>query len=521
VNASGLIEKERANFALSSNDISTQSTYWAANQGGTTTQNSAVAPDGTTTASTITANGVNTYSGVTQNIAMGALRFTYSVYLKATSGTPDVRLTCFDGVTFHQKDFTIDTTWQRYEHTFSVASGTNGIYITSQQAVSWNAWGAQLELGLVATDLIETTTAAVYEGITDNLPRLDYSGGASCPSLLLEPSRSNLIANSEYLASSTFFNNNLTITSNATTSPEGVANATLVTSNNPTGGVYRLYENSTSAGQAVGTASVFMKYVNNQYCYLSQDNYSGITRYAVFDLINGTNTYVSSGYTATITPYSDGWYRCTITGDQNTLSSVQIGLSNAEDAYTGNIANGQSVYFWGVQREYNSSYATSYIPTYGTSASRAEDLAYTGNIDSELNESEGTIFLDVEFLELDSNSRISISDNSYSNVFYLRTQSVGKIQWLGGDLLLQTDSGYASANTRYKVAFAYETNNAKMFVNGVLVDTDTSFTPATTLNRFGFDMTDAGINEFKGKVKQALIFPTKLTDAEAIALTTI
>ena len=50
---------------------------------------------------------------------------------------------------------------------------------------------AQLEQGLVATDYIETTTAAVYEGITDNLPRLDYSGGASCPSLLLEPSRTN------------------------------------------------------------------------------------------------------------------------------------------------------------------------------------------------------------------------------------------------------------------------------------------------------------------------------------------
>jgi hypothetical protein len=51
---------------------------------------------------------------------------------------------------------------------------------------------AQLEQGLVAQPYIETTTAAVYEGITDNLPRLDYSGGASCPSLLLEPSRTNL-----------------------------------------------------------------------------------------------------------------------------------------------------------------------------------------------------------------------------------------------------------------------------------------------------------------------------------------
>ena len=45
---------------------------------------------------------------------------------------------------------------------------------------------AQLEQGLVATDVIETTTTAVSAGLLGDMPRLDYSGGASCPSLLLE-----------------------------------------------------------------------------------------------------------------------------------------------------------------------------------------------------------------------------------------------------------------------------------------------------------------------------------------------
>jgi hypothetical protein len=44
----------------------------------------------------------------------------------------------------------------------------------------------QLEQGLVARDYIETTTAAVEGGITDNVPRLDYTD-SSCPALLLEP----------------------------------------------------------------------------------------------------------------------------------------------------------------------------------------------------------------------------------------------------------------------------------------------------------------------------------------------
>ena len=41
-------------------------------------------------------------------------------------------------------------------------------------------------------DYIETTTTAVEGGITDNVPRLDYTD-SSCPALLLEPQRTNLM----------------------------------------------------------------------------------------------------------------------------------------------------------------------------------------------------------------------------------------------------------------------------------------------------------------------------------------
>ena len=44
------------------------------------------------------------------------------------------------------------------------------------------------ELGLVATDYIETTSSTAQAGILEDMPRLDYSGGASCPALLLRAS---------------------------------------------------------------------------------------------------------------------------------------------------------------------------------------------------------------------------------------------------------------------------------------------------------------------------------------------
>ena len=47
---------------------------------------------------------------------------------------------------------------------------------------------AQLEQGLVASDVISTTTTSVSAGILEDMPRLDYSGGASCCLLYTSPS---------------------------------------------------------------------------------------------------------------------------------------------------------------------------------------------------------------------------------------------------------------------------------------------------------------------------------------------
>ena len=48
---------------------------------------------------------------------------------------------------------------------------------------------AQVEIGLAATDYIESGATTGKAGLLEDEPRFDYSGGATCPSLLLEPSR--------------------------------------------------------------------------------------------------------------------------------------------------------------------------------------------------------------------------------------------------------------------------------------------------------------------------------------------
>ena len=71
-------------------------------------------------------------------------------------------------------------------------------FTTTTTSVTFTVTGTvtegQLNHGLIAQDYVETTTTAVVEGLTADLPRLDYSGGASCPCFVLEPSRTNLVS---------------------------------------------------------------------------------------------------------------------------------------------------------------------------------------------------------------------------------------------------------------------------------------------------------------------------------------
>ena len=95
--------------------------------------------------------------------------------------------------------------------------------VNLQQEIIFYLQDAQLEQGLVARDYIETTTTAVEGGITDNVPRLDYTD-SSCPALLLEPQRTNLVTQSEYFGDSYWTKSRASFV-NGFTSPEGLSNS--------------------------------------------------------------------------------------------------------------------------------------------------------------------------------------------------------------------------------------------------------------------------------------------------------
>ena len=311
VNSSGLIEKAKVNLALQSN---TFNTTWLPSNASVTSGQSGY--DGSSDAWLLTKSAA--YGSVYQTgIAVdNSSVYTFSAYMRAgTQNFGSLRFwTNNSGADFRVKyDLTTGeiTTASANNGTridaTATAVGATGWWrvsvtgLTGQTAATLNIYAgdtadasgtiyiqdAALCHGLVAQDYVETTTTAVVEGLTADLPRLDYSGGASCPSLLLEPSRTNLITQSEYIGA--WPTNGISLTANNSISPEGVQNAYLSTSDGVIG-VHRFYELITFTSGTTYTFSIFAKADTNDFFQIYLGNpfdSSGGQVYANFDLSDG------------------------------------------------------------------------------------------------------------------------------------------------------------------------------------------------------------------------------------------
>jgi hypothetical protein len=225
---------------------------------------------------------------------------------------------------------------------------------------------SMLNEGLVATDYIPTTTTTAQAGILEDMPRLDYSGGASCGSLILEPQRTNKIPNSEYLNAVT--KSNVTINTNSDISPEGVQNAHNVIAN-ATNSDHLFFQSSMGGSTNANTQTIYAKANGYDWIHIRFDI---PTKRAFFNVANGTLGTADSGITHTIEDVGNGWYRCSATMTTTNYANAVLALASADNTtnFLGDGTSGVLMYGW--QSE-EASYATSYIPTYGSSVTRSAD----------------------------------------------------------------------------------------------------------------------------------------------------
>lgn len=546
VNSAGLIERCITNVALQSNVFSNAS--WTKTN--VTIAGSIADPNGGITAFSMAGtSSTSNIKNITQTVfSAGADAKSVSIYAKAnTHSFIQIRLASTGGyVNFDLTNGTfsagggatgtmtsLGSGWYRIV-IFQVTTGTLATInlvdsltaIINEASTTTNSvyiWRAQAQTGDFATNYIDTTTAAVTEGPVTNLPRLDYFG-STCPQLLMEPTRTNLHTYSQMFDNSAWTKTNMSVSGNTTISLDGYQNADSLTPNTTNG---QHYINKTIASVTSGTPyaiSVFAKAKGYNYLFI----YQATTANAYFNLSNGTIASVGAGATAKIENYGNGWYRCSIVVTPSIASLVCEfhALANTSNVvYSGDGTSG--IYLWGAQLEAGP-YATSYIPTTAATVTRNGDVCTKGGISSLIGSTEGTLFVDIFFDGAKVNNPTYIqtwfSQSERQGIFYSASANLIRPFVTSSALLDFGSLGITpTINTRYKLAYAYKANDYAFYVNGQSINIGTRTAVATAgTNLFIGCLENSTQPDRQGSdIYQALVFKTRLTNAELATLTTL
>lgn len=367
------------------------------------------------------------------------------------------------------------------------------------------------------SDAVRTNSTGLLESMTTGVPRLSYMYG-SCPALLLEPQRTNLVLYSEQFDNASWFKLNGTISANSTTAPDGNNNADKLIENTLNAS-HSILQNLTLNTSTSYNISVYLK---------ASERFRFRVRFTVF---NGTNEAFINLNTASTTSGNlinagNGWYRFDWTINSNTgagIPSVAVTLvdSFGNDTYTGDGVSG--AFIWGAQIEVGA-YPTTYIPTTTATVTRIADSFSRSNIFTNglITSSGGTWFLElrnnVAYARDGATSGFFIGDSSPSLTNGLAIRNIG-----GGSFRLGIQKFIATVNTQLyatttdtvKIAIKWNGITADVFVNGTKVVSATTFT-TTNMELLNCFTTD--VPKF---IQQMALYSSPLSDTDCTTLTTL
>jgi hypothetical protein len=377
-----------------------------------------------------------------------------------------------------------------------------------------------------ATTATRVNASGLISSVASNVPRLDYTN-STCPSILVERQRTNLLTYSEQFDNISWIKLNVSITANNGVSPDGNTNADTVIPN--TNNDVHILRSNIFNQSGTTSHSWFVK--ANGYSKVAVRESELVGNYAAFDLSNGT--LLSTNQTGSIVNYGNGWYRITLIDTTIGLLS-QSSLVILPDSYTtGNPLINWSgdgvkgVFAYGATAEVGS-YATSYIPTTTAAVTRNADVISKTGISDLIGQTEGTIYAEIKVNKLIGTASryiFHLSDGTANNRIYMAFSGSssnvlrGRI-FNGGTLQCSIDTSTLTNTGTYKLALAYKNNDIVFYVNGVQIGVDTSAT-IPTCSRVDLGQNYATASQFGDSINNANIWKTRLSNTELISLTTI
>jgi len=330
------------------------------------------------------------------------------------------------------------------------------------------------------------------------IPRIEYDADGNRLGLLVEQAKTNLVTYSEdfsnaawsgYWQKPTFVTGQL--------APDGSYTAMKWNASTTTGSSSGAY-GGLVFGQGQATA--------------------GVTYTASVWLKASASVNMSLGLTdgaTTIITLTNEWVRYSYTGESvGTLRLFQLNENTNEDI---------DIYIWGAQTEVGS-FPTSYIPTSGSTATRAADVASIPVSAFGYNKSEGTLVVEASIERVSGVAGTSIfnfTQNSDSTanatrLFYRAGGNTGVFNSVGGVTDVDfTPSGILSAGQAVTTAVVYKENDYAACADGGSVSTDTSNTiPSHQLIQIG-----AGQAYLNGHIKSIQYYPRRLTNTQLQELT--
>ncbi len=353
------------------------------------------------------------------------------------------------------------------------------------------------------------------------IPTIDWLN-SSCPNLLLEPQSTNLQLHSEDFNQGNWSKANSSVVSNDTVSPKGVESADKLIPNTTNTFHHAQSITSGTVGYSSMTYSIFVKKAGySQVELLLAESVAPFTTrgQVLFDL-DTLQTLTQPIGDFQYQDYGNGWYRLSITGVLFSYSAAIIRVAvfdNGSQTFSGNGIDG--LYIWGAQYE-NKKFATSFIPTSTQSQTRTLDICNGGGDADLFNISEGSLFFDAYTPNSASTTVLSLSDGTDNQKIQLNFESSNSrvMTYSSGGVLYYNTLSF---NQRSKILITFKLNEYKTYINGFLVNTDTSASVPTGMDRFNFSTPNASSLHFEGNIYDSRVYDRVLTESESIQLTTI